>query len=171
MNRNTEKSDVIIVLGGGDGERTLEASKLYKAHFADYVILSNGGTRDHPSTVVAQQEIGRLIKNGVPQSAIIPELQSLSTYGNAFYTLKIMEKRRFKSAIVVSSTYHMRRAHYIFNKVYRGSNINLIYRGAPTDNDAYYPKTWWTTQAGWMFTTSEYVKLVGYHIVYGLLKR
>lgn len=163
------KSDVIIVLGGGDGERALEASKLYKAHYAPYVILSNGGTRGRPSTYAAKQEIGWLIDDGVPLSAIIPELQSQSTYGNAVYTKKIMKTHRFKSAIVVSSTYHMRRSQYIFDKVFHHSNIKLIYRGAQTPG--YYPTKWWTTDAGWIFTPSEYIKLIGYHIVYGLLKR
>ncbi len=111
-----QKADVIIVLGGGDGERTLEASKLYKSGLAGKVILSNGGLRNHPFTSVAMQEIGRLKDEGVPQSAIIPELQSQSTYGNAFFTKKVMKAHHFKSAIVVSSSYHMRRAQYIFIK-------------------------------------------------------
>ncbi|GGH79953.1 uncharacterized SAM-binding protein YcdF (DUF218 family) [Pullulanibacillus pueri] len=167
VSERPRNADVIIVLGGGDGERALEASKLYKKGYAPYVMLSNGGLRNHPSTVEAEKEMGWLKEDGVPESAIIPELQAQSTYGNAVYSKRMMKKHHFKSAIVVSSSFHMRRSHYIFEKVYAGSGIKLIYHAAPTSY--YNPDWWWTTKLGWQFTINEYIKLVGYVVIYGLV--
>lgn len=166
VNQQPVKSDVIIVLGGGGGERQLLASELYKEHYAPFIIVSNGGTRGKPSTEKAQMEIQRLKDEGVPDSAIISELQSQSTYGNAVFTERVMKEHNFHSAIVVSSTYHMRRSQYIFNKVFYGSGVRLTYCAAPVPN--YSPTFWWTTTSGWSYTFSEYKKLIGYLIVYGI---
>ncbi|WP_188687879.1 YdcF family protein [Pullulanibacillus camelliae] len=166
INEKPVHSDVIIVLGGGAGEREGLASALYKEGYAPYVMVSNGGARDHPTPEVAELEMGWLKADGVPGSAIIPELKAQSTYGNAVYTEKMMKKHGFKSAIVVSSSYHMRRSHYIFQKLYKGSGIALHYKGAKTPH--YNPTWWWTTEAGWKNTISEYIKLVGYIVLYGI---
>ncbi len=166
MNETPVKSDVIIVLGGGSGERELQASRLYKEHYAPYIIVSNGGTRGKPSTEMAEKEIEWLRGYGVPDTAIIPELQSQSTYGNAVFSEVTMEKYNFRSAIVVSSSYHMRRGQYIFNKVFKGSGIRLTYCEAKVPD--YSPNLWWTTLRGWGFTMSEYEKLAGYLILYGV---
>jgi uncharacterized SAM-binding protein YcdF (DUF218 family) len=167
VNEPPALSDAIIILGGGDGERELLASTLYKQHYAPVIIVSNGGTRGHPSTAYALHEIEWLRGYGVPDSAIVPELEAQSTYGNAVYSEKMMLQHHFKSAIVVSSTYHMRRAQYIFNKMYAGSGIRLTYCAAPVIG--YSPERWWASYAGRVFTFSEYEKLVGYFVLYGLL--
>lgn len=162
------KSDVIIVLGGGNtGERELKASQLFKESYAPYVIISNGGSRSRPTTAYAEREIGWLREYGVPDSAIIPELEAQSTYGNAVFTKQLMEKFNFQSAIVVSSSYHMRRTQYIFNKEYEHSGKKLTYVAAQVPN--YSPDSWWSTRSGWSYITSEYKKLIGYWIVYGIL--
>ena len=167
VNQHPVRSSVIIVLGGGTGERELQASKLYRGKYATYVILSDGGARWHPSTVEAEMEIGWLKTYGVPGTAIIPELHAQSTYGNAIYTKSIMIQHDFRSAIVVSSSYHMRRAQYIFDKVYSGSHIKLTFSAAPVPR--YNPSLWWTTQSGWNYVPGEYIKLAGYIIWYGIL--
>ncbi|MCF8568434.1 YdcF family protein [Alicyclobacillus tolerans] len=116
VNQHPVRSSVIIVLGGGGGERELQASKLYKEKYAPYVVLSDGGTRWNPSTFAGKIEIASLKTYGVPGTAIIPELHAQSTYGNAVYTKSIMIQHHFTSAIVVSSSYHMRRAQlYLIN--------------------------------------------------------
>jgi uncharacterized SAM-binding protein YcdF (DUF218 family) len=163
------KSDVIIVLGGGNGERESEASHLYKEHYANYVMLTDGGQRSEAYTKKADKEINWLVNDGVPRTDIITELRSRSTYTNALYTKKLMEKYNFKSALVVSSSYHMRRAKYAFSNVYRSSGIKLTYQSAKVPH--YMPALWWRNKIGWKYTSSEYVKLVGYWINYGIRHR
>ncbi|MDQ6598968.1 YdcF family protein [Bacillus salipaludis] len=121
VNQPPIKSGAIIMLGGGWTERAKEASMLYKEHFAPVIIISDGGTRTKPSTKSAKQEIEWLESYGVPKKLIIPEFRAQSTYGNAVYTKDIMHKYNFQSAIVASSSYHMRRVKYIFDKVYYNS--------------------------------------------------
>jgi uncharacterized SAM-binding protein YcdF (DUF218 family) len=167
VNEPPARSDAIIILGGGDGEREQLASTLYKQGYAPVIIVSNGGTRGHPSTVYAKCEIEWLRGYGVPEVAIVPEFEAQSTYGNAVYSEQVMRRHGWKSALVVSSSYHMRRAQYIFNKIYAGSGIRLTYCAAPVVG--YVPERWWASYAGRLFTFSEYEKLAGYFVLYGLL--
>jgi uncharacterized SAM-binding protein YcdF (DUF218 family) len=53
---------------------------------------------------------------GIPGKDIIEECGSKDTSENARYTKQIIEKRGFKSPILVTSAYHMKRAVFLFEK-------------------------------------------------------
>jgi uncharacterized SAM-binding protein YcdF (DUF218 family) len=82
--QNPQKSDVIIVLAGDDtGRRVAFASKLYHLGYADRVLLSGY------EKYMAQQALSQRI----PESAILLENQSKTTFENAKYSLKTMEDK------------------------------------------------------------------------------
>lgn len=162
------RSDVLIVLGGGGEEREITAGRLFKSGFAKHVILSDGGSRFNPSLAYADQEKRWLLANGIPESAIIADRKSRNTYANAVIALQIMKQSHFRSAIVVSSTYHMRRAKYIFDKVFNGQRMTLRYNAA--DVPGYDPGTWWKTPGGRHIVSNEYMKFAFYISYYGCLK-
>jgi uncharacterized SAM-binding protein YcdF (DUF218 family) len=162
INEQPQKSDVIIVLGGDDG-RIEKGVELFKAGYAPYIMVSDGGTRNHPSTVQAEKMINKAIELDVPKTAIIPELRSESTYGNAVYSLEFIKKYNFHSALVVSSDYHMLRTKLTFEKIYGNSGIRLTYCAASSTYDPYFIfRNFQSIQ----FTVSEYTKLIGYAIYY-----
>jgi uncharacterized SAM-binding protein YcdF (DUF218 family) len=155
-------SDVIIVLGGDIG-RIEKGVELFKAGYAPYIMVSDGGTRNHPSTGQAEKMIKEAIELGVPKTAIIPELRSQSTYGNAVYSLDLIKKYNFRSALVVSSDYHMLRTKLTFEHIYRNSGIKLIYCAAPS---SFNPNLSLQSFQSIKNTVSEYIKLIGYIIYY-----
>jgi uncharacterized SAM-binding protein YcdF (DUF218 family) len=95
-------ADVIVVLGGGSHERPLRAAELFKARAAPRIIISGEG----------DDEINRqlLISNGVPASAIEIEGKSTTTRENAEFSIKLLRAEKIRSAIIVTSWYHSRRA-------------------------------------------------------------
>jgi len=95
-------AEVIIVLGGGSHERPERAAELFKQHAAPRIIVSGEG----------DDEINRriLISNGVPAGAIQIEGKSQTTRENAEFTIKLLRAEKIRSAIVVTSWYHSRRA-------------------------------------------------------------
>jgi uncharacterized SAM-binding protein YcdF (DUF218 family) len=117
------KSDAIIVLGTPANklgqptpvmrERVDEAVKLWKDGDAKYIIFS--GTAAHNKFVEAEVMAELARSRGVSASAIVLEPQAQNTYQNAFNSVEIMKQRGWKSAIVVSSIAHLRRANYIFS--------------------------------------------------------
>lgn len=119
INNRPEKVDVLITLGG-DSERELYAAELYRFGFATKVIMTGYG-----SSVVVMAN--RAVQAGVPAQDIIMEDKSVSTYENAVYSKEIVLKQNYKSAIVVSSPYHMRRTKLVFGRVFRNTGVKLLY--------------------------------------------
>jgi uncharacterized SAM-binding protein YcdF (DUF218 family) len=95
-------ADVIIVLGGGSHERPLRAAELFRQHAAPRILVTGAG----------DDEINRLllISNGVPASAIEIENKSMTTRENAEFSIKLLRAEKIRSAILVTSWYHSRRA-------------------------------------------------------------
>ncbi len=114
--------DTIIVLGypaKSDGtprpemrERVLEGVREYRAGVAPRMILTGGAA--HNLYVEAHVMAQLAEAQGVPASAVIEEGQAHDTIQNAYYSVQIMEAHGWRSAEVVSSPSHLRRASLIF---------------------------------------------------------
>ncbi|MDR4949919.1 YdcF family protein [Neobacillus cucumis] len=118
INQKPVKSDVIIVLSGEVG-RLETAYDLYKSGYADTIMLSNSTSR------IFKSEIKKLkIPDNFP---FIDEPNATSTYTNAKYTLALMKKHHFTSAIVVSSNYHMDRVRLAYNRALGNQKVKLVY--------------------------------------------
>ncbi|MEK4326641.1 YdcF family protein [Paenibacillus sp. FSL R7-0312] len=148
-----KQTDVIIVLSGGGG-RVEQAVELFKEGIAPYMLLSAVSENAGPSGDMHQTALAL----GIPEEAILTEDAAQSTYQNAQFTLPIMKQHGFKSAIVVSSDFHMRRVKFIFDHVYKKSGIELTYIGA---DSGYKAKTWWSDRNSRETTFNEYTKMIG----------
>ena len=60
-----------------------------------------------------------------PESAILVENKSKTTFETAEYSLKIVQNQGYKSVIVVTSQYHKRRASIIFTHFFKGINLTI----------------------------------------------
>lgn len=161
ISESPTKADAIIVLAGDHkGDRTNNGVKLYKDGYSKNLIVS-GGILYYKYTI-AQMMKEQALEAGVPNKSIIVEDKADNTWENAIYSMKIMLKENFKSAIVVSSPYHMRRSRMLFNKVFKGSGIKLTYYAAK--DREYNPKKWYADFFGIKTTAMEYIKLVYYAI-------
>jgi len=159
-----EPADVIIVLSGEQGERMETAVKLYKQGLAPRLLMTGGPVEwNVPAAEVMAWQAESL---GVPPQDIVLERRASSTYENAVYTLEILKEKGWRSAIVVTSPYHLRRTRFIFEKVFAGSNIRLSFYGA--ENPWLVPEEWWRQDRGIEVVGMEYFKLVWYWVRYGI---
>ena len=112
------KSDVIIVLGTGikDGEpsdvfkeRINHGIYLYNNGISEKILFTGGMGKGQNQT---ESEVAKkyALAKGVPNSAIIIEEKSTSTYGNFKESKQIMDSLELKTALVVSDPFHMKRA-------------------------------------------------------------
>jgi len=112
------KSDVIIVLGTGikDGEpsavfkeRINHGIYLFNKGIAGKILFTGGMGKGQSQT---ESEVAKkyALTKGVPNSAIITEEKSTSTYGNFKESSKIMDSLNLKTALIVSDPFHMKRA-------------------------------------------------------------
>jgi uncharacterized SAM-binding protein YcdF (DUF218 family) len=148
------KADVIILLGGGGThERPEYAATLFLAHAAPRVLVSGAG----------DDEINRriLIKDGVPARDIELESESKTTRENARFCAPILTGEKVRSAIIVTSWYHSRRALKTFE--YLAPGIKFYSRPSYFK---YKHSNWgrdFSRRVYW-----EYVKLPGYWVAYGI---
>jgi uncharacterized SAM-binding protein YcdF (DUF218 family) len=157
---NLPRSDVIIILGG-DSERVPYGVKLYKANYSDKIIVT-GGMLDipHINTTWAELEKEEALDMGVPKDDILLVDKSNTTYEDAQFAREIMLQNNFSSAIVVSSPYHMRRAAWLFGRVFKDDNITLFY--SPVEDSRFKPEKWWTDERKMHVIMDEYAKFVYY---------
>jgi vancomycin permeability regulator SanA len=111
-------SDCAIVLGaytdGYQPSPTLKARlraslHLYRLGYISYFIVSGGQGADE--TVSESRSMKRfLILNGVPPHVILEDQYSNDTWENLSNSLRVMEEHSFRTAIVVTSDYHLPRA-------------------------------------------------------------
>jgi uncharacterized SAM-binding protein YcdF (DUF218 family) len=147
------KADVIVVLGGGAHERPERTAELFKERAAPRIIVSGFG----------DDEISRRILTGagVPANVIQLESKSRTTEENAEFTIKLLREQKLKSAIVVTSWYHSRRALKTFEHF--APEIEFYSRPSYFD---YNRADWTRTFARRIYL--EYAKLPGYWIRYGV---
>ena len=101
---------------------------------------------------------------GIPPDAIFLDMKSTSTYEDAVNTKEMLQAHGWKSAIIVSTMYHMRRSRMIFEKVYADSGIYLQYY--PAQSETYRPNGWWMRERDMVYVVVEYLKLMLYWVKY-----
>ena len=158
-------SDVIIILGG-DSERVPYGVKLYHSNYSNKIIMTGGLINlPHINSTWAELQKEEAIDMGVPQDDILLVDNSNTTYEDAQFSREIMLQNNFSSAIIVTSPYHMRRAAWIFGKVFKDDSIKLFY--SPVDNSWFKPEKWWTDERKMHVIMDEYAKFV-YYLLKGL---
>jgi len=100
--------------GGGYQERVKQAIELYRQGQAPRLIFSSGYTFAFREADVMRE---LAVSHGVPASAIILETKAANTYENVDFVREILDRQNWRSILLVSSPYHMRRALLTWRKV------------------------------------------------------
>ncbi len=76
------------------------------------------------------------------------------------------EAHNVRSALVVTSPYHSRRAVWTIRRVVRGTPVQVGIAPVPMASTSSHPSTWWNTSMGWRNVTPEFVKMPYYWLAY-----
>jgi uncharacterized SAM-binding protein YcdF (DUF218 family) len=156
MDSGEVQADVIVVLGGGLGERPIRAAELFKSGAAPEIIVSGGGD--------AEDNCRLLERNGVPAASIEVELKSKSTKQNANFCIPMLRRLGARRVIIVTTWYHSRRALQCFR--HYAPDIRFFsrpsYFGYPGTAES------WQRKALKNYIRAEYLKLPGYWVCYGV---
>lgn len=149
-----EKADALIVLGGEPFARPTEAARLYKEGVASKVFITGIGDAARNRQI--------LTGAGVPNARIVTESKSTTTYENALLLKPLLEAARVRSALIVTSPFHTRRALATFRKVMPNVTFGV------TDASI----GWWSRPEGRgdlnRFAAIEFLKTVEYWLLYGV---
>ncbi len=119
-----QKADVIIVLGNPATDtckpapvmknRVLKGIELFKKGMASTILFTGNSVWNSCNEADVMADFA--ILNGISNVDIIRENQATNTYQNAYFSVKKMQENKFKSAIIVSSKPHLKRACSVFSK-------------------------------------------------------
>jgi uncharacterized SAM-binding protein YcdF (DUF218 family) len=149
------KADVLVVLGGSSGtERAARAAELFKQGDAPRILVSGFG--DCTSN-------GKLLEEeGVANADIVLEPNSHSTRENAEFSMPLLRQMGAHRVIIVTSWYHSRRALTCFE--HYAPDIKFYSRPSYFG----YSRAEWRPKGISSFVKSEYTKLLGYWVCYGV---
>jgi hypothetical protein len=107
-----------------------------------------------------------LVGQGIPEERIILENRSYSTELNVRYSLEILQKSypQIKSLAVVTSDYHIRRCHWLFEAEIILQGLERAYQVA---SNAVY-EAGYAGEAGYWFEAQSLSNLLHLHIKYTL---
>jgi uncharacterized SAM-binding protein YcdF (DUF218 family) len=98
---------------------------------------------------------------GVPEERILraPGTHE-TTYEEALAVRQLAEERGFRSLLVVSDPYHLRRARMCFRDALRATGVTVSVQ--PVNPSWYDPERWWQDNDSLRETWTEYLKLALY---------
>jgi len=113
---------------GEAADRLTEGLILYRTGRIKTILISGGSGSLKDDTRESMLAKAFLVNNcGIPDSVVYIDTVSRNTYENAVESKKVMNTEGLKSAIIITSAWHMRRAEACFKKV--GLNVEIH----PTD--------------------------------------
>ncbi len=141
------KFDVIIVLGAAVlknrqpslalRRRLLHGVDLMKQGRADYLLVTGGLGRYPPTEASMMKDLA--IEQGIPSEKILTENKGTTTFKNVTECICIMQERNWSDPVVVSDSYHLFRAIFVF----RCFGIPAVGSAAKGGRQANSSWTWW----------------------------
>jgi uncharacterized SAM-binding protein YcdF (DUF218 family) len=164
-------ADAVVVLGGGDPARALEAAAIYRAGKARFVVL----TTENPPRIFEELkrngvELFQNFENyrrvlagyGVPANRILRIEEPVGdTLEEIQRVREFTDSRQWRKLIVVTSNFHTRRTKMVARWV-REPEIETPVTACR--NDSFDPESWWRTQSGIRTFAIETEKLVSYSL-------
>ena len=118
-----QRADAIVIFAGGVGEsgqagqgyqeRVQHAVALYQQGYAP-VLMFSSGYRQALKEIQVMKALA--VSLGVPMDAILLEEEAANTNENVRFSAALLRQHGYRSALVVSSPYHMRRASLVWRK-------------------------------------------------------
>ena len=162
-------ADAMVLLMGGIADRVLAVADLYNEGVAPRVILvtesmgafralEEKGVRLISTTVQVRDALTRL---GVPSdSIIIIPGDARSTMEEALAIRKYLEPgQRIDTLVLVSSSFHMRRAGMIFETAFRESGREVTVLCSPSAYTNFRARGWWKHKEDIQALLAEYIKM------------
>lgn len=161
---NPVASDAIVLLTGGWLNRPLRAAELYRQGLAPIILISASEPIPYPDLCDSALNRRVLLRAGVPDDRIVilPKI-STSTREEALQVRDYVRAKGLQRIIVVSTSFHTSRAHWIFERVLRGTGVDV--RAAAADDPKFNESNWYANR-GLRAYLQEGMKRLFYQVVY-----
>lgn len=165
--------DAIVCLGGGRG-RISAAGDIWYQYWLEKKALSQTPPASPPPILyfagMGKQATWSLISRQVrrsvlqvirPQDVVI-ETESSNTDANAQWLGRYAKEQNWKRILLVTSTYHMKRARFLFEKILRSQGYPVEIQTFSVSQEPFNPRDWRKDLVGIRVTVLEYLKWIYY---------
>jgi uncharacterized SAM-binding protein YcdF (DUF218 family) len=169
------KADAIFVLAGTLAERPLEAADLFREGYAPRIVVTRAELEQavfhlerQGIDIVTEFDLNKeiLLRVGVPEDALVtPAFVHDNTAEEARTLRELVDRHAWRSVIVVSSKYHLRRSGIAMRRALEGTDVEIILRGSRYDEAT--PEEWWKRRRDIRWLASELPKLLAYALGVG----
>jgi len=160
-------SDLLVVLGGGLGERAFTGFELFRAGYAPRILLTGiGDGIDSREYANPYFRVPYMRAQGVPDDAMILDRIVESTWDEARLIRDICERHRWGKVLVVSDPPHFRRLAWSLGMAM--TNTGIEWRLIPARADWWNPAAWWENPRARQFVGMKVCKSAYYWVHYGL---
>ena len=138
-----KKADIIIVPGNTWPQPARRAAALYHEGMAPYIVVSGRYSKGQQTFAGAACEGDRykgaymteadfltdvLIREGVPETAVLQERKAEFTLENARYIRKLLEEKKMtvKKALICCQAFHARRCRMYFEYVFQDTDVEFL---------------------------------------------
>ena len=164
-----EKADLIIVPGNTWPQPARRAAALYHEGMAPYIVVSGRYSKGQQTFAGAACEGDRykgaymteadfltdvLIREGVPETAVLQERKAEFTLENARYIRKLLEEKKMtvKKALICCQAFHARRCRMYFEYVFQDTDVEFLMCPAVTQG---------ISRCSWMESQKGLVTVLG----------
>ena len=169
------KGDAIFVLGGTEMTRPLEGADLYSEGYAPRIVMTRETLEpafailEHRGAKVSSRvERARdvLIGLGIPATAItLPDKLHSNTAEEAATLRALALQNGWRTVIVVTSKFHLRRAYIAMQRQLRGTPVQVVMRGSRFDEANM--ERWWTQRGVIRDVVAELPRVLAYALGLG----
>ncbi|HEX6258487.1 MAG TPA: YdcF family protein [Candidatus Saccharimonadales bacterium] len=162
IERAPQKAKAIFVFGSPNNLRVQKAIELYKAGFADKIVISGHGPFYASQTQSEAERMAKVaIQAGIPRAALLLETEAITIPDNVKRTLDVFEKIEFRPTklLIVASPFVLRRCEMDWYK-FTPWTIETIPIAAASMSYDLTKEGWTTTARGIRVVLNEYAKLV-----------
>jgi uncharacterized SAM-binding protein YcdF (DUF218 family) len=168
-----DRADAIVVLSGSStlSERAQHAARLYSQHRSPRILLTTdnqqGGwlSAEQRNPYFHEIAVNELHRLGVPPEdveVLSPTVHS--TWDEAALLSEYSKTHNLRSILIVTSSYHSRRALWSFRTLFRDGSTHVGLDPVATGIQTPPPTTWWLHRKGWQLVLVEYLKLIYYRL-------
>jgi uncharacterized SAM-binding protein YcdF (DUF218 family) len=164
-----QHADAIVVLAGSRVDRWLEAVDLFKEGWAPKVVLSPGPVSDlevklrsRGLELPREGDLARdaVLSLGVPADAVSVMPGGVDNTAAEAALLRRLLPPSPHRVIVVTSTYHLRRAGYAFRREFAGTGTEIVMHGSRYSEAR--PARWWSRRDDIRYLMNEMPKFLAY---------
>jgi len=158
------KSDLVVILGGGWKDRVNKGKWLLRRGYAKHVLLTGMKLKRNGSGVRFDSRYYQLLAAGINADMIFTDSSAKNTWQEAHVISALLHANGWRSVIVVTDPPHLRRLTWVCKHVLSGANIK--YTLVPTMPQWWDADHWWRNTKSRWFVIWEYIKLIGYRLLY-----